>query len=141
MKRHASLVFTAIAVIAISVGGSLYAQSSQRLHADIPFEFVASNVRFPAGTYDVVPMQPGKVLIRSADFRNAGIVSAIPTQTGKTSSETKLVFNRYGNRYFLSQIWTVGDDTGRELSKSRAEREMARNLKSDWPTDIAATLK
>jgi hypothetical protein len=33
-----------------------------------------------------------------------------------------LRFNRYGDRYFLSQVWT-GGAVGQELAKSRAERE------------------
>jgi hypothetical protein len=33
-----------------------------------------------------------------------------------------LRFNRYGDRYFLSQVWT-GTDQGQELARSQAERE------------------
>ena len=141
MKRQASLFCAAIALIAVIVVGSGYAQSRFKLHADIPFEFVASNVTFPAGHYTVRAMQPGRVLIQSADYRNAEVVMTIPQATGRTSEETKLIFNRYGNKYFLSQIWTRGDGTGRQLLKSRAEREMIANLKSDQPTSIAATTR
>ena len=40
-------------------------------------------------------------------------------------AESKLIFNRYGNHYFLSQIWTQGDNSGRELFKSQRESELA----------------
>jgi hypothetical protein len=33
-----------------------------------------------------------------------------------------LIFNRYGDRYFLSQLFD-GNPDGRELSRSAAERE------------------
>jgi len=35
-----------------------------------------------------------------------------------------LVFNRYGERYFLSTLWTEGDHVGRAVSMSRSEREL-----------------
>jgi len=37
-----------------------------------------------------------------------------------------LVFNRYGNDYYLSEVWPAGGSTGRELLKSHTERELAR---------------
>ena len=141
MKRQASLFCAGIALIAVLAVGSGYAQSHLKLHADIPFEFVASNVTFPAGHYTVRVLQPGRVLIQSDDYRNAGIVMTIPKATGRTSEKTKLMFNRYGEKYFLSQIWTQGEGTGRQLLKSRAEREIVAKLKSDQPTTIAATVK
>jgi len=39
------------------------------------------------------------------------------------------VFHRYGNTYFLSQIWMAGESTGRELLKTREERALERELK------------
>jgi hypothetical protein len=44
---------------------------------------------------------------------------------GKPSDVDKLVFNRYGDQYFLSKIWTRSSLTGRGLTKSRLEREVA----------------
>jgi hypothetical protein len=37
----------------------------------------------------------------------------------------KLVFNRYGNQYFLAQIWTGA--TRRDVLMSRTERELKKN--------------
>jgi hypothetical protein len=34
-------------------------------------------------------------------------------------------FNRYGDQHFLSKIWPLSSDTGRELTKSRLECEVA----------------
>jgi hypothetical protein len=38
-----------------------------------------------------------------------------------------LVFHRYGSQYFLAQVWSAGNSEGRELPRSRAEREVASN--------------
>ncbi len=47
-----------------------------------------------------------------------------------------LVFHRYGNTYFLSQVWMAGSSVGREMRKTRQERAIEREriavaLKSD----------
>jgi hypothetical protein len=42
----------------------------------------------------------------------------------REQDQTKLVFHRYGDQYFLSQVWTAGESDVRELWKSRAEREL-----------------
>ena len=34
-------------------------------------------------------------------------------------------FHRYGDQYFLAQIWTAGNDMGNELPKSGRETEVA----------------
>jgi hypothetical protein len=34
-----------------------------------------------------------------------------------------LVFDRYGDKYFLRQIWTAGNTAGLECPKTRVERE------------------
>jgi hypothetical protein len=54
-------------------------------------------------------------------------------------AESKLVFNRYGDHYFLSQIWEAGDNAGRELMKSREERQLERELAktSNGPEKVA----
>ena len=53
------------------------------------------------------------------------MLTTIGVHAGKTSDVGKLVFNRYGDQYFLSKIWPPSSDTGRELTKSSLEREVA----------------
>ncbi len=43
------------------------------------------------------------------------------------AKQSKLVFHRYGDRYFLAQLWVAGSDSGRELAQSPREMEVARN--------------
>jgi hypothetical protein len=65
--------------------------------------------------------------IRSADSKN----NAIRLTNATASQERKparLVFHRYGNTYFLSQVWEGGDRTGRQLVISKQEIAMQREL-------------
>jgi hypothetical protein len=39
-----------------------------------------------------------------------------------------MVFHRYGDQYFLWQVWDEGSTEAMQLSQSRAERELVRHL-------------
>jgi hypothetical protein len=45
-----------------------------------------------------------------------------PAKGKRTRNE--LGFNRYGDKYFLSRLWTEGDDAGRAVRISSSEREL-----------------
>jgi hypothetical protein len=39
-----------------------------------------------------------------------------------------MVFRRYGDQYFLGEVWIAGTIVGRELTNSRKERQVARDF-------------
>ena len=59
-------------------------------------------------------------------------------QRSESDSGSKLVFHRYENTYFLSQVWITGNDRGREVLRSCAEREMAAKTTQQANTVVAA---
>jgi hypothetical protein len=65
------------------------------------------------------------VRLRSADAKSSVTILANAVQTVSTPRDSKLIFSRYGDEYFLSRIWRAGSDTGNELRKSRRETEVA----------------
>jgi len=48
------------------------------------------------------------IKVQSADGRKAVMIAAIPSQELKESKQVKLVFHRFGNEYFLAQVWEQG---------------------------------
>lgn len=56
------------------------------------------------------------------------IRSSLPVQVWQAKDKTTLVFHRYGDQYFLYQVWSAGALTGRQFYKSRTEREIERKL-------------
>jgi hypothetical protein len=102
---------------------SLTAQSKPLIKVNVPFNFVAGAKTLPAGEYQVQTERPNVVLIQSKDSTsNMNLVIAHSAQNTQMNGVAALKFNRYGDRYFLSEIWT-GSDLGRQLPKSRAEKE------------------
>jgi hypothetical protein len=110
--------------------------------ADIPFDFVVGNQMFHAGEYTVVNQGPVNqaILIRSDESKIASMSLTQPCSSLNPSSKTKLVFHTMAGRYFLYQIWTKGNSSGRQLPKSKAEVELAKNNDTTGEFVLAARL-
>ena len=67
-------------------------------------------------------------MIRARDGKGGAYLQTMSVQTEENQTQTKVVFKRYGDEYFLSQVWISGRSTGRELRKSRQERALEREL-------------
>lgn len=108
-------------------------QSGKQLTAQVPFDFIVSEKTLRSGQYEIrSASNAGDVLaIRDAagKERVMRITSATESKAGQ-NMDAKLVFHRYGNTYFLSQVWMAGRSTGRELAKTRQERGIERELKA-----------
>ena len=136
MKNRVITVSILFSLFALMAGVSADAQED-RLKVTIPFDFTAGNKILPAGEYTIergMSNQPDLLLIRGTDNRKVLFLNADETMTINTPTETDLVFQKIGDRYFLYRIWMAGEDVGREIPKSRAERELERNMSS---TDVS----
>jgi len=123
MKKQ---ILTLIGVLGLLLSaGSAFAQTT-KIKVDVPFNFVVNRTLMPAGTYMISSVGMGGTLIFQGLDNNAlKLVNASYDAASKPSENTKLVFRCYGERYFLSQIWTEGSDRGRRLPKAAAETEVA----------------
>ena len=135
MYKHAYQVLIALTLFAGLMVPATQAQSIM-LKAEIPFDFVVGDKQLHSGEYHVRQTHPGVMLIQSKDARSSAMVLTTAAQAGKISDVDKLVFNRYGDQYFLSKIWA--SDSGRQLPKSRLEREVAQRLSESGTTVVAA---
>jgi hypothetical protein len=125
MKTRTLAVFVVAAFLAVTAG---YAQSTTTLVGKIPFEFRVGNSVLPAGDYEVIPSStPRALLIRCFDAKAAVIALPNAAERLHAPKDSTLVFNRYGDTYFLSQVWHGGNNRGYALPKSKTERETAKN--------------
>jgi len=115
------------------------AQLSRGLVAKVPFDFAAGYKSFPAGEYRVFsgPAQ-GIVSVRSLDGKTSGFVTSQRAESLKAPAKSSLVFNRYGDQYFLSQIWVAGDASSAQVRKTPAELEAARKAGATKESVIAS---
>lgn len=92
---------------------------------DIPFDFAAGEKQLKAGRY-VVNAAAMTITLGSRDGRhNVMILPLRNLRPAGRLTTPKLVFRRYGERYFLAEVWAVPQGLGFELRRSRAEREEA----------------
>ncbi len=121
-----------------SVVATQVARAQEPMLVNIPFAFVAGNASLPAGEYRVQKLEGNSavVLIRCSDASASAMVITNAAQANERQSGSKLVFNRYGNRYFLSQVWTAGSIRGRQLLKSPSEKEIAQIASIEPKTEV-----
>jgi hypothetical protein len=112
----------------VLVAASAFAQTI-RVKSDVPFNFMFDKQTLPAGEYTIQSMDlSGMTLaIRNAEGKQVGQVQTNRCQKLDAAKETKLVFHRLGDQYFLSQVWVIGQSDGHEFSKTRQEKEVALN--------------
>jgi len=132
--RYAIVLIVAV----LLVGGSALMAvglADPTIRANVPFAFRVGNEFMPAGQYKVTHINTRYLLmIRSVDTQATILVHSVPS--GKDAGDSaKLVFNRYGETYFLRQVWIPGTDAN-ELLWSKTEKEYA----SRWSGPERATV-
>ena len=115
------------------------AYAGQQIRAVIPFSFHVGGSLFPSGQYtaDMNVVAGGVIALRSADGKSHVMAFSSGVQSSEGSTPAKLIFHRYGNEYFLYQIWDGSSDLGREFQQSRREKELAAAAKRSTQTVLA----
>lgn len=134
LKTVATLgLFLILAVVSVS------AQSGSWIAASIPFDFAAGETKLKAGDYTVKRLSKETILLRSADQKtNVIVLASVSLQQARGDARERLVFNRYGSEYFLTQVWTNRNADGRELSRSKTETRLAKSAPQPEAVEIIA---
>ena len=137
MKKQLYMVVTIIALITVAGLSSVKAQTRALLKANIPFAFNVGNKTMPAGEYTVRCTNPSSDLKVLQILSSGGHQSALvltSSVSGKIQVNAKLMFNRYGDQYFLAQAWLPADSIGIQAPASRTEKHLARELAANKQT-------
>lgn len=122
-------MFSIVATLGLTVAGvaSGYAQDAA-VKAHIPFAFAVNRSALPAGDYSLEQIYQSAWVIRN-DGGGPGVMTVVTHNGTNGENDTKLVFERCGDRYFLSEVRTAGETALVPASKAEREleREMARN--------------
>jgi hypothetical protein len=121
----------------ISAQGQIIGQPE----ADIPFTFHAGGAKLPPGKYLIHALDPSDLTImeiQSADDRTSALFEVRETQDSTRPKKTELLFNHYGNRYFLSKLFDGGDKVG-AVVESGYSKKYAPGGVSDEERDVPAS--
>ena len=123
-----SILFLLLTVSSVSV----FAQSDRQTVVNIPFDFVVGDKSLNAGKYIIERNKRDSDTVWTITSKNSGVTRkvflTVAMRSNETQQDTKLVFHRYENTYFLTAFWTAGGNTGRELQQSDRERNLGDKL-------------
>ena len=148
MIRKLGKLFLTVCLLAVGGGVVAHAQigGGTTIQASIPFAFTVGNATLPAGKYEIKRLDDNAteaLEIRSTSGHRAVIFETENTRArdGQVASRTELVFDKFGDEYFLSQVWVAGLASGSELLKSGMEKRLAHAGSQPEKHSVAGFLK
>src|ERR1700740_283979 len=104
-----------------------HAQITGELEATIPFEFYAGSTKLPSGRYIIHMLDDSSLTvmeITSADGSTSALFDVQSAQAKSAPGKNELIFNKYGNRYFLARLFDEGESDGTKVVDHRYERRI-----------------
>lgn len=141
MKLNLNVVAVAILVSVGSWAQTAQAQGGALMYAQVtvPFSFDFGAAHFSEGVYDI-RLENHVLMIRNG--RKAGLVLIQPEHDPTPMSRTAVGFRKYGNRYFLNELWIANAHLHVILPQSQGEKHAAREwaTRGEIPAELAVAL-
>ena len=138
MKRN--LIGTlSLVVVSLVLNATGYAQTVAK--ADVPFAFTVAQKTLPSGRYIVMTDGQGVITIQSYETGTSVIALALSQQESPRKTDSKLIFHRVDNQYFLSQIWGPEGTVGLTVRTSALEKELQRASAARKTGQVVIALK
>jgi len=105
-----------------------HAQIVGDIEVNIPFQFHAGNAKLPAGKYRIHVLDDSNQAVMeiiSADGSTSALFQVLEAQAHNTPGQNELIFNKYGNRYFLATLFDAGDPNGSRVVESDYEKRIS----------------
>ncbi len=137
MKRNVLAIALSLPLL---LSAAAQAQITQ-LKVTIPFEFTAGNVQLPAGEYEVTSAGSWggpTLLVRNVNSNGGSFVVSFSCRSMKPTADAKLVFHRYGQQYFLAEVWNRNSSFGNQIRVNSRQTQLARNQSRDEVVLIAS---
>ena len=119
-------IYGLVAILGIFLGfavASVHAQEPSQVKVNIPFAFSVGKTTLQGGVYSIKRMSSNNVTLRIEDGKSSVIVNAPVTHNSSDPEAVeRLVFNRYGEQYVLSQIWLTADAGRQVWTKKNGEK-------------------
>jgi hypothetical protein len=120
------LLFLVVAVGAALFIAPAYAQTTNRVVVNIPFDFSVGTNSLNAGSYAVDKLQSGILVFSSIDGQRRWFGLTVRGDSANRSEQPRLVFTRYGSESFLNEVFFSADNEY-ELVVSSREKELGQH--------------
>lgn len=131
------ITMIALLFLMFLVTPALQAQERLLFRVNIPFDFVAGGAHLSAGEYLAFHKTPTIIQLVRRDGKGSAWVpvKASPTASGET--ENLLIFNRYGQSYFLAKVNSGHDQQVHECFRCKSEEMMIAESGNRPPETVA----
>src|ERR1041384_1827956 len=129
--KHMKKAFALSGLLVLLTFASALGQSDRQTIIHIPFNFSVGEKAFPAGSYVIERNRNNSDtvwVIRHKDDSGSAILLTRPVRGNDVVAKTRLVFNRYDDLHFLSEVWIVGSESGHEIPITKRERALEKTL-------------
>jgi hypothetical protein len=120
--------FMAVAFAFAIYPSTAHAQIVDNIEVNVPFPFHAGNTKLPAGEYLIHPLDDSDLTVMevsSVDGSVSALFEVQETKADSTPAKNELVFNKYGNRYFLAKLFQEGSSSGSQVLESKYEKRIS----------------
>ena len=140
--KHANWLVV-VTLVALSGMAAAQLDSSTRVVAQVPFEFMVANKIVPAGECEVqaITMDVKTLVIRNAEAKVGLFSPSSQWESKQGASHYALVFKHYGDRYFLSGIELQGSKIAYRLPENKVEAELRAQSVAAREETLRASLK
>jgi len=131
-RAHQLLSLFVALVLALTIYPSkAQAQIVGDLEVNIPFQFHAGNAKLSAGQYRIHMLDDSDLTvmeITSADGSTSALFQVRAAEANSAPAKSELIFNKYGNRYFLAKLFDEGNPSGSQVMESRYEKRISQEV-------------
>jgi hypothetical protein len=120
MKRIAAIALVVVAGFLTAASGLA---QNYGVRATIPFDFTVGDKLLPPGTYTITSFNSHELWIRNRD-KNVSVATIALSSSKDPGNTGKLVFNKYGDQYFLREVLCGSTSMNAELPPSKLEKRV-----------------
>ena len=129
--KHIQRAIALSGLLLLLTFSSALGQSDRQTFIHIPFNFSVGEKAFTAGEYVIERNRRDSDtvwVIKGKGNGGKAVLLTRPVRANDTVEETRIVFTKYDDLYFLSELWFPGSNTGREIQISNRERALEKAL-------------
>ena len=133
-KRKQLMMLGVALIVALAMSPTkAHAQIMGTVVVNVPFDFQVGNNKLPAGKYVIhTPDDSDSTVmqIRSADGSTSAFFQVQSVDAKSVPAKDELIFKKYGNRYFLANVFEEGNRSGDRVIESTDERRVGRAVEA-----------
>lgn len=139
MKNRLATITVLFTTLAFLTAVSTAAQTKRSMNIEIPFEFIVGEEVYDAGEYTLErlnPRNPSILMLKNSEGVGKKIFLTRRIESQDGLKEAKIIFSKYDDVYFLTEIWRGGSRNGRKVINGKSEDRYTRLAKAE-PERIA----